>query len=238
MPKSSSKLQMAYVQIMDDIMHKILRRGVFLLVLVLFAGCRNPLTDYGADYSSRIYAIYADNPKNTLLFFGEKYQYIFPHVDANLATLLEQKDDLGYSIGNTYSSANLEIKIDILANKSPYLVFFIYFEGDQLSDTQKRWLAQHGFETQKKKSPDVAAIYAFNDQLNGKRYREDLEKIDMLEPLSETPMLLQGRDFSYQKNPHVTKSPVSIGVDGVRYKEKRFTPIRSFNNMNTQIPQK
>ena len=219
-------------------MHKIVVKWVLLFILVLFPGCRNPLTDHGADYSARIHAIYEDDPKTTLLLFGEKYQYIFPHIDANLAALLEQKDDLGYSIGNVYGSASLEIKINILANKSPYLVFFIYFEGNQLSDTQKRWLVEHGFETQKKKSPDGASIYAFNDQLNGKRYREDLEKIDMLEPLSETPMLLQGRDFSYQKNPHITKSPVSIGVDGVRYKEKRFTPLQSFNNTNTQIPKK
>ena len=198
----------------------------FLLIMVLITGCRNPLNDHGADYRSTIHAIYTDNPKTILLLFGEKYQYIFPHIDANLAALLEQKDALGYTVNNMlYGSANLEMKLDILANGNAYLVFFIYFQGNSLNDAQRTWLREHGFKTEKKKSPDGAAIYTFNDQLTGTRYREDHEKLGMLEPLSENPMILQGRDFSYQKNPKVADSPVKIGEDGVRYAGKLFSSI-------------
>ena len=206
-------------------MQKVVAKWMFLVGLILLAGCQNPLTDHGEDYASRIHAIYADTPKTTLLFFGEKYQYVFPHVDANLAALLERKEDLGYTVGDEYESASLQMQIDILADGDPYLTLFMQLDGGALTEAQKGWLLGHDFEKVDKKTVDGAAIYAYNQQLNGKRYREKPNAIDMLESLSEGTLYIQGRDFSYQKNPQVAQSPVDIDEDGVSYAGKPFVPL-------------
>ena len=206
-------------------MRRYVAKWMLLVSLVLLAGCRNPLTDHGEDYASRIYAIYADTPKTILLFFGEKYQYVFPHVDANLAALLERKEDLGYTVGDEYGTGSLQMQIDILADGDPYLTLFMQFDGGALSETQKGWLLEHGFEKAGKTTVDGAAIYVYNQQLNGERYRTGRDALDRLESLTEGPLLIYGRDFSYQKNPQIAESPVSIGADEVWYEEKRFTPL-------------
>ncbi len=206
-------------------MQKVVAKWMFLVGLILLAGCQNPLTDHGEDYASRIHAIYADTPKTTLLFFGEKYQYVFPHVDANLAALLERKEDLGYTVGDEYESASLQMKIDILADGDPCLTLFMQLDGGALTEAQKDWLLEHGFEKAGKTTVDGAAIYVYNQQLNGKRYREDRDALGRLETLTEGPLQIHGRDFSYQKNPQIAQSPVSIGADVVWYEEKRFTPL-------------
>ena len=206
-------------------MQKKLTILILLLALPFLGGCRNPLNEHGENYSSRIHAIYADNPKTTLLFFGEKYQYTFPHVDGNLATLLEKKDDLGYTIGDEYAMESLQMQISILADGTPYLVLFIQFDGESLTEAQRGWLIEHGFEKAAKSTPGGEAIYSYNKQLNGKRYRVDSDKLGMLISLSGGTLLVGGRDFSYEKNPQVSESTVIIGVDDVQYKGRHFSPL-------------
>lgn len=206
-------------------MRRYLIKWMLLLVVVLLAGCKNPLTDHGEDYVSRIYAIYADMPKTALIFFGEKYQYVFPGVDQNLAALLERKGDLGYTIGDEYETESLHMQLSILADGDPYLILFIQFGGETLTDAQRGWLLKHGFEAGGKTGSDGAAMYTYNQQLKGKRYRADNDTSGMLDPLSAGPLRIQGRDFSDDKNPQVAESPVRIGAGDVWYEGRRFVAL-------------
>jgi hypothetical protein len=199
---------------------------IISIVLVLaLLGCRNPLTDHGEDYSSKIVAIYNDTSHHKLIFFGEEHDYIFS-VDDDLASLIGAKAFLGYHLQrNSMVQDDLDLQIKILANGYPQLVAFILLDGSKLDQAQIDWIRNHGFEAVKKKTPDGNQQYAFNAQNMGARYdARGGESFDLLRPPEDGPIVLQGRDFSYTPHPSLEASPVVIEPDGIRYHGEHFTP--------------
>ena len=206
-------------------MRKNIKRALLLLMLFALIGCRSPLNDHGSDYSSKIYAIYTDTPKTTLIFFGDKYQYVFPNIGANLAAILEHKDELEYTIGEEFKTSNLDMKISILSDTTPYLTLFMQINSENLNPQESSWLSAHGFKKASKTDANGAGIYVYNQQLKGVRYIMDSNKLTLLSRVSNAPLIINGRDFSYGEAPNLKQSPVKIEQNNVEYNGKIFTPL-------------
>jgi len=199
---------------------------IISIVLVLaLLGCRNPINDHGDDYSSRIVATYHDSSHHELIFFGERYDYIFT-VDDDLASLINAKTFLGYHLRrNSMTQNDLDLQIKILASGHPQLVAFMLLDGSKLNQTQVDWILNHGFEAVKKKTPDGNQQYVYNAQQTGMRYfAKGGDTLELLQPPEDGKIVLRGRDYSYTPHPSLETSPVVIEPDNVRYHGKSFTP--------------
>ena len=189
---------------------------VLALFLVLLNGCNNPLTDHGADYASRIHAIYADSAKHTTVYMGEQYHYLFETDDANYAALIQK---IGYRLDGKDS-----IQITIAADGTALLSIFKMYSANELTDDEIDFLLQHGFETGQKGSKSGAKIYFTNFQFSGTRYDGSAFAWDNVTQLA-SPYTIQGRDFSDGEAFSLAPTPLSSDGGAITYRGQTFAPL-------------